>query len=452
MTNHKSSEKRMLVEILDGDPVSTFVIDKNGIVTYWNKACERLMHVKAENVIGKRPWIGCYSTERNCLADFILNKSSDTEIRKLYNSFQHSNTIPGALEAEGYFPEFGDEGTWFYFTAAPIHDQDGNLDGAIETLVDITARKKAEFEQLKLLTNLENLVAERTKELSNSNDELKELYQKLADTQQQLIQSEKLISIGQLAAGVAHEINNPIGFVHSNINSLAKLVSPIVDLIKFSQLIYNQLDSTQQQKLNKVFDDLDIEYTIQDLPLLISESLDGLCRVKKIVQDLNDFSRTDSTHAYQWADVVQGLRSTLAIATNEIKYVADVDLQITESLTIECHPGQLNQVFLNLFVNSAQAMVALNRRGLITISGGVINDNRIFLEVLDDAGGIPDNIIPKIFDPFFTTKPVGKGTGLGLSIAYGIIKNHNGTITVKSELNKGTVFRLELPIKQPEII
>lgn len=444
----KREANRVLVEILDGDPVPTFVIDKNGLVTYWNKACERLMCVDSSRIVGKRPWIGFYDAERDCLADLVLKNSNDTDVVNLYKTYKRSNVMPNALEAEAYFPNFGINGTWLHFTAAPIRDEFGNLDGAIETLIDITERKNAEQAQIELLTNLEQLVTERTKELSTSNIELKALNVKLADTRQQLIQSEKMVSIGQLAAGVAHEINNPIGFVSSNMSNLEKLVSPIIDLIKFTQKIKTQLPSEHQHELNNILEDLDVEYTIDDLPALVNESLEGLARVKKIVQDLKDFSRADTNTDFQLTDIVEGLKTTLTIATNEIKYVADVNMLIEDKLEIECHPGQLNQVFLNLLVNSAHAMHERKERGLITISGGFLSKDRIFIEIKDNGCGIPENIASKIFDPFFTTKPVGKGTGLGLSIAYGIIKTHNGTITLDSKVGSGTTFRIELPVWQ----
>ncbi|WP_232828810.1 PAS-domain containing protein [Simplicispira lacusdiani] len=261
----------------------------------------------------------------------------------------------------------------------------------------------------------------------------------LEAAQQQLVQSEKLASIGQLAAGVAHEINNPIGYVHSNIGTLQTYIAELMQLLDaYEALPENPNVQALRQKI-------DVAYLREDIPSLIRESQEGITRVKKIVQDLKDFSRVDSSQEWQSADLHHGIDSTLNIVSNEIKYKADVVKQYGQLPPVECLPSQLSQVFMNLLVNAAHAMGA--QRGCITIRTGT-QDDEVWLEFEDNGSGISPELQTKIFDPFFTTKPVGKGTGLGLSLSYGIVQKHHGRITVRSEVGKGTVFRIVLPVAQ----
>ena len=263
----------------------------------------------------------------------------------------------------------------------------------------------------------------------------------LEAAQQQLVQSEKLASIGQLAAGVAHEINNPIGYVHSNIGTLRTYIADLMQLLDAYEALP---DSASLQALRQK---IDVDFLREDIPSLIHESQEGITRVKKIVQDLKDFSRVDSSQEWQTADLHQGIDSTLNIVNNEIKYKADVVKEYGQLPPVECLPSQLNQVFMNLLVNAAHAMGA--QRGCITIRTGTQGD-KVWLEFEDNGSGIPPELQIKIFDPFFTTKPVGKGTGLGLSLSYGIVQKHHGEITVRSEGGKGTVFRIVLPAVQAQ--
>ena len=189
---------------------------------------------------------------------------------------------------------------------------------------------------------------------------------------------------------------------------------------------------------------IDIAYLRTDVNDLLTESLAGLLRVKNIVQDLKDFSHVSETEM-QWANLEDGLESTLNVVWNELKYKADVIRDYGGLPEVECIPSQLNQVFMNLLVNAAQA---IRDRGVITLRTRQLDEN-VHIEIADTGSGIPPEIVNRIFDPFFTTKPVGSGTGLGLSITHGIIRKHNGRVEVESELGKGTTFRLIIPISQP---
>ncbi|HAG97101.1 MAG TPA: hypothetical protein DCL78_23435, partial [Gammaproteobacteria bacterium] len=255
---------------------------------------------------------------------------------------------------------------------------------------------------------------------------------------------EKLASLGQLAAGVAHEINNPVGFINSNLTMLAKYTDRALQLIHhMEQTIESQHDEAAIAELNKARTAYKYKSLKSNIMAVIDESLEGVDRVKQIVQDLKNFSRIDEAE-WQWADIHAGIESTLNIAWNEIKYKAEVHKEYGELPNIECVPSQINQVIMNLLVNSAHAMAEPGNIYIRTSS----QEDKITIQVEDDGSGISDDIIGKIFDPFFTTKEVGKGTGLGLSLSYGIIKKHNGELTVVSTPGKGTVFTIVLPVSR----
>ena len=259
-----------------------------------------------------------------------------------------------------------------------------------------------------------------------------------------LLHQEKLASIGQLAAGVAHEINNPMGFIMSNLTTLQGYVG---SLQKYFQLVHENEDSAgnTQSNLCDARKKLDLDYILDDLQPLLAESVEGAERVRRIVLDLKDFARPDE-QAMHDTDLNQLVKSTINIVRNELKYVAQLDLQLGELPRLLCHPQQINQVVSNLLVNAAHA---IEYQGVITVRTWL--ENRFVVFAVTDTGkGIPPELISRIFDPFFTTKEVGKGTGLGLSISYDIIKKHNGEIAVESEVGKGTTFTVKLPVDATE--
>lgn len=258
----------------------------------------------------------------------------------------------------------------------------------------------------------------------------------------QLLQSEKMASVGQLAAGVAHEINNPIGFINSNLGSLKVQVEDLLAVLsayeRAEQILSLHPDLFAAIKKAKTAADL--EFLRDDIRALIAESLEGVSRVKKIVEDLKDFSRVDSAE-WTFSNLERGLESTLNIVWNEIKYKAEVVKDYAGLPDVECIASQINQVFMNLLINAAQAIA---EHGTITLRTG-FNDDYVWVEIEDTGKGIRPEHLKRIFEPFFTTKPVGQGTGLGLSLAYGIVQRHNGMLEVRSEVGKGSVFRMTLP-------
>lgn len=273
----------------------------------------------------------------------------------------------------------------------------------------------------------------------------------LVDMQTQLLNSEKMASVGQLAAGVAHEINNPVGFINGNMSTLSAYVEDIRVLnLRYEELVAACREENCEKvrelevEIGRFREDKDMEFVFEDLTTLVSESRQGLERVTSIVRDLKSFSHIGEAEAKEF-DINKGLDSTINIAWNEIKYKAEVKKDYGNIPTVYCYPQQLNQVFMNIIVNAAHAMENNDGKGLIavrTYQGG----GDVFVEISDNGCGIPEEKINNIFDPFFTTKPVGKGTGLGLSLAYNIVKKHKGEIGVKSKVGEGATFTIRLPV------
>lgn len=277
------------------------------------------------------------------------------------------------------------------------------------------------------------------------NAELTELNNKLSYAHEQLMQSEKLVSIGQLAAGVAHEINNPIGYLFSNFNTLKNYQASLFEILDAYRKAERSIDSKEVLSgIHALCERLELDYLREDISALMRESEEGIVRVRKIVQDLKDFSHVDGPQEWQWTNLHQCINSTLNIINSEIKYKADVVKEYGQIPDIECLSSQINQVIMNLVVNATHAIE--EPRGRITIRTGS-GDKDVWIEVSDTGCGIPKENLSRIFDPFFTTKPVGKGTGLGLSLSYGIVQKHDGRIDVYSEVGKGTTFRVTLPIR-----
>ena len=301
----------------------------------------------------------------------------------------------------------------------------------LATVRDITERKQIE----------ETLRKER--------DEQALLIKKLEEAHNHLLQSDKMASIGQLAAGVAHEINNPIGYVSSNLGTLEQYLQDTFAILSVYEQAENSItDPIVREEINAAKKKLDIDFLKKDLGVLIAESRDGITRVKKIVQNLKDFAHVDVSEEWHFSNLHKGLDSTLNIVNNEIKYKAEVIKKYGDIPEVECLASQINQVFMNLLVNAAHA---IEERGVITVSTGTQGEE-VWVSITDTGSGIEPGNLKKIFDPFFTTKPLGKGTGLGLSLSYSIIHKHHGRIEVQSEVGKGTTFCVWLPIKQTQAV
>lgn len=283
--------------------------------------------------------------------------------------------------------------------------------------------------------------------LEHERSELKALNDKLSMAQSQLLQSEKMAAIGQLAAGVAHEINNPIGFISSNLQTLQDYAARLLKLTALYEKIVSKTGNetflamqrdTQQR--------LQFDFVRQDLPDLLAESIDGIDRVSEIVKNLKAFSHVDNAQ-WQPASLVDGLENTLKIAANQLKYKVEIHREYAENLPqVYCQPNQINQVFLNLLVNAAQAM---DHKGHLYLRAWQ-QENSVCIEVQDTGPGIAPEHMQRLFEPFFTTKPVGSGTGLGLSLSYSIVKKHHGDILVRSVPGQGASFVVILPVSPPD--
>lgn len=327
--------------------------------------------------------------------------------------------------------------TFFVETSLKLLSQE-KRDYIVAVARDITERKQAEEAAALAYTKLEE-----------ANGELKE-------TQSQLVQSEKMASIGQLAAGVAHEMNTPVGFVTSNFKTLEGYVTKFKSLLELYDKLVGRIDDSEKTELldkanaiSKSRDDMKIDFILEDLQGLFDDSREGLDRVTNIVQNLRDFSRIDQAEEFDEYDLNAGIEATLVVAGNEIKYDADVKTDFSKMPHIYCNASQINQVFLNVLVNAAQAIKSKERedKGTITIRTYATDDQAV-CEISDDGTGIDPENLPRVFDPFFTTKPVGSGTGLGLSVSYDIIvSKHKGELLADSTVGEGTTFTIKLPIK-----
>lgn len=287
---------------------------------------------------------------------------------------------------------------------------------------------------------------ETQKQMKENHEQLQQALQKIKEAQGQLIQSEKMASIGVLAAGMAHEINNPLAYILSNMHVLKEYANDLKAVTGFCAELTKthqkekivQLLSTLRSSLQKI----DWDYIVEDFPKIIQQSFEGLNRVKEIVKNLKDFAHVDNTEIKLF-NVNDCIRSALKMVWHELKYKCEVVENYGEIPSIACMPQRLNQVFLNLLVNASQA---IEGRGTIYLSSRLDKD-QIVIEVKDTGKGIEVEHLNEIFDPFFTTKPVGTGTGLGLFLVHDIISAHGGKVSAASELNKGTAFHIALPVK-----
>jgi PAS domain S-box-containing protein len=413
----------LLQILIDSIPDAIFIIDKNGYIEGVNRSFEDAIGQPGTTLTGKT------------LKD--MGNSSPNEL------ISWLNTILASLEGNVRIPldqvTYADGETRdIVFNMIPYLSASGECLGTIGIIYDVTERKRLET-SLRKETNELKMARE---ELSKKNAELEAAYSELKETQAQILQQEKMASIGQLAAGVAHEINNPMGFISSNLGSLSKYVDKLSDFMTTQAEL---ADTCSDGEMRCVLEDkrkrLKIDFIQDDIKDLIMESIDGAERVKKIVQDLKTFSRNDQLE-YKESDINECMESTINIVWNELKYKATVIKEYGDIPFVKCFPQQINQVFMNILVN---AVHAIETAGEIRVKTWDEN-GWVYAMVSDNGHGIQPENMKKIFEPFFTTKEVGKGTGLGLSITYDIVRKHGGDISVKSDPGKGTTFTVRLPI------
>ncbi|RDK04646.1 ATP-binding protein [Paraburkholderia lacunae] len=446
----KTNLSEAIVELVN---CGVFAVDRDLRILTWNRFMQSHTGRFAETVIGMDlleafPELPQQWLRRKIEGVFVLGTPaySSWEHRPFLFRFEHSRPITGTIDAMRQNCSF-----------IPIEDNQGEVAAVAVTIVDATDVCIAYGE----LQEREKTVSSALAELTVRNRQLTELNEELAHAHQQLLQSEKLAAIGQLAAGVAHEINNPVGFVLSNLNTLEGYIRTLIRYAEDIDRLVGKAAPSLKTDLRALAENADLDYLLGDAPTLVQESREGLARVRTIVIDLRDFSRIDSTHVWEWTDIHRCIESTLNIVHNEVKYRAHLVRDYAELPLVQCIPSQISQVVLNLVVNAAQAYSGNHDQlnpaaGTITIRTGVepADASRVWFEVADAACGIPPEHIKRIFDPFFTTKPVGQGTGLGLSVTYGIVNAHHGQISVTSTVGMGTTFRVTLPIdaSTPEVV
>lgn len=339
-------------------------------------------------------------------------------------------------------------------TCLPIRDDHEGIFQAVLVFQDITENRR----KTEKIERLNSQLMETSAQIEAKNKKLEKTLKRLEDTQAQMLQSEKMATVGQLAAGVAHEINNPTGFVSSNLKTLMDYQEEIGELIsKYQTMVTQANDTAIREHLPDSFiktiddvvafeKDIDIEFLTEDINDLIGDCREGTDRIKKIVMDLKDFAHPGEDKI-QSIDINKGLDSTLNVVYNEVKYKATVHKEYGDIPSIKGYPQQLNQVFMNILVNAAQA---IEKKGDIYMRTEAV-DGCVQVTFRDTGSGITKENLSKIFDPFFTTKDVGKGTGLGMNIAYNIIQKHKGTIDVSSEVGKGTTFTIKLPAELEDL-
>ncbi len=419
-----TDEVNVLHRAVDQSPASIVITDTSGTIQYVNRKFCEVTGYSIEEAAGKTPRI------------LKSGEKTPSEYEALWT------TITTGKEWKGRFHNKRKSGDFFWEQAliCPIKNDRGEITHFLAIKEDITERVAQEEIKWKL-----------EEELRKRNAELEKMVADLKLMQNSLVQSEKMASVGQLTAGIAHEINNPLAFVSSNLNRIQEYFADIVELLAKWRALSNSLQATpegaaQLKEINEYAEQIDLPFLLEDFPRMMESIHEGAGRIKKIVEGLRGFAHMSQDDVNQ-VQLNNAIDDTLLIVWNELKYKADLKKELDELPPVTCNAGEIKQVIVNLLVNAAHAIVD---RGTITISTRA-DEKYVYLSIGDTGSGIAPENLRRIFDPFFTTKPVGKGTGLGLWISSSIVQKHGGTISVNSELGKGTTFTVKLPITQEEI-
>lgn len=405
--------------LLDRAPIGVVAVDEGATILTWNRYAEELLGISEREAIGT--FFGQFfpESERQSLIDFI-NRCSTSETRFSPEIFQ--------IDA-------GDSSFRFLeVTVAPITGRSGE-GGSLLIFQDITDRKRSE-----------DAVRESEAQLREKATELQQALHELQKTQAQLIQTEKMSSLGQMVAGIAHEINNPAAFIYGNITYAQEYLQDLLNLVELYQQEYPNPTPEIQTKVSEI----ELEYLVEDLPKLLNSLKMGAERIRDLILSLRNFSRLDEAEVKK-VNLHQGIDSTLLILSNRITPEGITVIKNYGNLPlVECSPAQINQVFMNIIGNAIDSLHEQKQQPYkeIAILTETVSSSQIQVRIRDNGSGIPPEIIDKIFDPFFTTKQVGQGTGLGLAICFKIIEKHEGKINVNSQEGQKTEVTISLPVKQ----
>ncbi|SIS69138.1 sensor histidine kinase [Neptunomonas antarctica] len=315
---------------------------------------------------------------------------------------------------------------------------------------NVNPYKQAHTREKAARLKAEQLLEDKSRKLFQQKIKLEESYIKLRQQESAMLQNEQLATLGTLSAGIAHEINNPLAFVLSNMESLNNYTKSFQKLLLLTQeLIQTEgIKETEKSLLTDLIEQEDLAFINEDVDELLKDTSDGLHRVRKIINNLRSFSPTQNTDKVE-TNLLKGLKSTLKLLDSELKGSVDLQLSLLPLPNTLCNPNELNQVFLNLILNAKQATED-TKEATIKISSHYQNDT-IFIRIQDNGCGMTDEVKKQIFIPFFTTKPMDKGTGMGMAIAYGIIANHQGKIIIESIEGSGATFEIQLPVIQTKL-
>ncbi|MEM6451955.1 MAG: PAS domain S-box protein [Cyanobacteria bacterium P01_D01_bin.105] len=389
----------------------------------WNPTCETATGMRADTVLGKTPY-EVFGEEQGAA---VASNNLQCAAKKQSMSYEEEIVIEGSP-------------TWWATTLNPIQDSEGRVYRVVGTTTNITALKLQTIE----LEAYSKRQAEQTEQLTKALAELRQ-------TQAQMIQNEKMSSLGEMVAGIAHEINNPVNFIHANIKPASDYAIDLINLIKG----YQQEHFQPSAELEALLEDLDFDFIQKDFLLLLSSMKVGTQRIREIVLSLRNFSRLDEADV-KAADIAEGIDSTLVILSHKLRENArQKPIEIIKAYQpmplVECYPSQLNQAIMNIVANAIDALSeSLQPQISITTQAQA---SSALITIADNGTGMPESVQERIFNPFYTTKPVGKGTGMGLSISYQIVtQKHGGELSVNSTPGQGTTFTIEIPLKQASIV